>query len=45
MLKNNKIVVFSLDDKSFALYLYVVDRIFPSFELTPLPAAPAFYLV
>lgn len=39
MLNNDKIVVFNLDDKNYALYLNVVYRILPSVEIT-LPGAP-----
>jgi len=40
MLSNDKVVVFNLDDKNFALYLNVVLRVLPSLEITPLPGSP-----
>lgn len=40
MLSNDKVVVFNLDDKIFALYLNVVLRVLPAIEITPLPGSP-----
>ena len=44
MLSNDKVVVFNLDDKNFALYLNVVLRVLPSLEITPLPGSPKIVL-
>ena len=40
MLSNDKVVVFNLDDKNFALYLNAVLKVLPSLEITPLPGSP-----
>ena len=40
MLSNDKVFVFNLDDKCFALYLNIVLRVLPSLEITPLPGSP-----
>jgi len=36
----NKIVLFSLDEPRYALYLSAVERVIRSLEITPLPKAP-----
>ncbi|MCL5031129.1 MAG: chemotaxis protein CheW [Bacteroidetes bacterium] len=41
---NNKVVVFNIDHKNYALYVNVVHRILPSVEITPLPGAPSVVL-
>ena len=40
MLSNDKVVIFNLDDKNFALYLNIVLRVLPSLEIPPLPGSP-----
>lgn len=37
---NKKIVLFSLDEPRYALYLSVVERVVRAVEITPLPKAP-----
>jgi purine-binding chemotaxis protein CheW len=39
--KTNKIVLFSLEEPRYALYLSAVERVIRSVEITPLPKAPA----
>jgi purine-binding chemotaxis protein CheW len=36
----NQLVVFTLDDQRYALYLHAVERVIRSVEITPLPKAP-----
>ena len=40
MNKSNQLVVFFLDDKQYALYLSVVERVVSAVEITLLPKAP-----
>ncbi len=40
MKKSNQLVVFTLDDQKYALYLPVVERVVSAVEVTPLPKAP-----
>ena len=40
MNKSNQLVVFTLDDQKYALYLPVVVRVVSAVEVTPLPKAP-----
>ena len=40
MNKSNRLVVFTLDDQKYALYLPAVERVVSAVEITPLPKAP-----
>ena len=40
MNKSNRLVVFTLDEQKYALYLPVVERVVSAVEVTPLPKAP-----
>ena len=40
MNKSNQLVVFTLDEQRYALYLPVVERVVIAVEVTPLPQAP-----
>lgn len=40
MSKSNQLVVFSLDDQRYALYLHAVERIVRAVKVIPLPKAP-----
>lgn len=42
--KRHTLVVFSLDEQQFSLYLSNVERIIPSMEIHPLPMAPEYIL-
>jgi len=44
MTENIKIVVFSLDDRQYALHLATVERVLSAVEVTPLPKAPEIVL-
>lgn len=40
MIKSNQLVVFSLNEQRYALYLHAVERIIRAVDVTPLPEAP-----
>ncbi len=40
MNKSNRLVVFTLDEQRYALYLPVVERVVNAVEVTPLPKVP-----
>ena len=40
MEKSNQLVVFSLDEQRYALYLHAVERVIRAVDVTPLPEAP-----
>lgn len=44
MTEADRLVVFTLDEHRYALHLGVVERVFPSVEITPLPKAPEIVL-